>query len=334
MISEINREDERYWGPVIRTADRMRLEGCINALTKEGLCLSLQCQSEALLDHYVRLMLTKMRDSAAQHQVEVYFPANTESLLDRFNAVLADQTLGDATRNPRDELPVRVWVVHDAQKVPEAEMQLLARLIQNFPGARIRALLLFHGIQADPSTLAAFGRKLLRWDIDLPSPEQAADAMESAAAEGRQAAMTQLLRRIGRLPQETTSLSLGEEAQLEREETETRRIKQTPTAGVANALRQLKRLREALQGMQQVKANFYATRTPGAQKVIWGAGLALVLSLLLMVWLQPHAFTGHKNRPSPVAPDSPAPPPEEKKSGPEQKQGRVGILKGQEQFRS
>lgn len=333
MMNDPIREDEKYWGPVLRTADRMRIEGCINALTREGLSLALQCQSEALLDHYVRLMLTRLREATAMHQVDVYFPANTESLLDRFNAVLSDQSLGDATRNPSDELPVRVWVVHDAQKVPEAEMQLLARLIQNFPGARIRALLLFHGGQADPDTLASFGRKLLRWEIDLPTPEQAADALESAAGEGRQAPMTQLLRRIGRLPQETTSLSLGQEAELERKEANWRSMDRSPNE-LASSTQLFSRFREALQGIQHVKANWSAARSPASKKLIGGAVLALGLSVLLMVWLQPKSFSPARS-PAPVpAPVTPEVAPEDKKSNPAQKQGRVGVVRSPETSRS
>lgn len=333
MMNDQMREDEKYWGPVLRTADRMRLEGCINALTREGLSLALQCPSEALLDHYVRLMLTRLRGATAMHQIDVYFPANTESLLDRFNAVLADQSLGDATRNPSDEMPVRVWVVHDAQKIPEAEMQLLARLIQNFPGARIRVLLLFHGGQADAATLSSFGRKLLRWEIDLPTLEQAADALESAADEGRQALMSQLLRRIGRMPQETTSLSLGQEAELERKEANWRSMDRSAPE-LLNSSKLIHRLRESLRGMKHVRAKWPDPRSPASKKLIWGTVLALGLSVLLMVWLQPKSFSPARVPVPAPATIKPEASPEEKKSGPEPKQGRVGVVRSTETSRS
>ena len=74
-----------------RTADRMRLEGCVNAVAHEGLSLALSCTQEALLDHYVQQLLTQLRQSAPEHRIEVYFPANTESLIARFNDALASQ---------------------------------------------------------------------------------------------------------------------------------------------------------------------------------------------------------------------------------------------------
>jgi hypothetical protein len=192
--------------------------------------------------------------------------------------------------------------------------------------------LLFHGGQADAAALSSFGRKLLRWEIDLPTPEQAADALESAAEEGRQALMSQLLRRIGRLPQETTSLSLGQEAELERKEANWRTMdRSTPELLTSSKL--IHRLRESLQGMKHVRAKWSDTRSPASKKLIWGMVLALGLSVLLMVWLQPKSF-------SPARPPAPAPAitpevtPEEKKSGPEPKQGRVGVVRSTETSRS
>ena len=189
MNITIQADHPPFMGPVLRTSDRMRLEGCVNALTQENLCLSLHCGHEVLLDHYVRLLLTHLRMHSESHQVEVYFPANTESLLERFNAAIVDQSISDATRHPRDGQHVRVWVVHDAQKVSESELQLLARLIHNFPGSRIRALLLFHGPSEEPEALQAFGRKLLRWHIDMPTPEQAQalQALQEPSAQARTA---------------------------------------------------------------------------------------------------------------------------------------------------
>ena len=334
MNIEINLDNSRPLGPVLRTADRMRLEGCVNALTLEGLSLSLHCPHEALLDHYVRLMLTKVREAPESHQVEVYFPANTESLLERFNAALSDQSISDATRTPRDTQTVRVWVVHDAQKVSEPEMQLLARLIHNFPGSRIRALLLFHGSEIEPNALQAFGRKLLRWHIDLPSQEQATDALEMAEAEGRQAQMSQLLRRIGCLPKAdaATPLSLGLEAHQQRLEEARLYEREVGLARYGAKLRQLVKVlieaaRQAPQGLRQFKPQRQPVTAPAVKKLAVGGGLAVVLSLALMAWVQPRAFVGQKASPAVAQPpEAPAQPEPAVDSSPK-KQGPVGMIR-------
>lgn len=183
-----------------RSADRMRVEGCVNAIAQEGLSLVLSSSHEALLDHYVAMLLTRLRQQAPEHRLEVYFPANTESLIARFNEALAAQSVQDAVKPGAPGSGAQIWIVHDAQKLPDHEMQLLARLIQNFPGANIRTLLIMNG-QSEREALAALGRKVLRWDIEPPTAEQAEAALEQARQDGRFNAVSQLLRRMGRLPE-------------------------------------------------------------------------------------------------------------------------------------
>ena len=183
-----------------RAADRMRVEGCVNAIAQEGLNLVLSSSHEALLDHYVAMLLTRLRQQAPEHRLEVYFPTNTESLIARFNEALAAQSVKDAVKPGSPGHGVQIWIVHDAQNLPDHEMQLLARLIQNFPGANIRTLLIMNG-HSEREALAALGRKVLRWDIEAPTSEQAEAALEQARQDGRFNAVSQLLRRMGRLPE-------------------------------------------------------------------------------------------------------------------------------------
>ncbi|PUE51336.1 SPOR domain-containing protein [Limnohabitans sp. 2KL-51] len=181
---------------VFRSADRMRIAGCANAVAREGLSLALFCEHEALLDHYLNLMLAQLRQHAPEHSIEVYFPANTDSLLARFNEVLAQQSVQQATRAATAAEGAQIWIVHDAHTLPESEVQLLARLIQNFPGANIRAILLMSGAKRQNITLSSFGRKLLRWDIEAPNSEQVQAALELASSEGRSGPLIQMLKRM------------------------------------------------------------------------------------------------------------------------------------------
>jgi hypothetical protein len=181
---------------VFRSADRMRIDGCTNAIAREGLSLALQCEHEALMDHYLGLLLARLRQQAPEHSIEVYFPTNADALLARFNEALARQSVAQATQTPEAYSQAQIWVVHDAQALPESEIQLLARLIQNFPGANIRAILLMTGTRGSHHSLASFGRKILRWEIEAPNAEQSQAALELARAEGRITPVQQLLRRI------------------------------------------------------------------------------------------------------------------------------------------
>jgi hypothetical protein len=62
-----------------RPADRLRLEGCVAALTQEGRSLALSSEHEAALDHYAKLLTERLRRAAPKSQVETYFPASTDA---------------------------------------------------------------------------------------------------------------------------------------------------------------------------------------------------------------------------------------------------------------
>lgn len=289
---------------VFRAADRMRIEGCANAIAREGLNLALFCPFEALLDHYSGLLLQRLRQQAPEHSIEVYFPANTDSLLGRFNEVLARQSVQQATKVPAATEHTQIWVVHDAQKLPESEIQLLARLIQNFPGANIRAILLMSGHEAAKIPLPAFGRKILRWDIEVPTDEQAQAALEQAQHSGHFTAVHQLLQRIQRKPLAAAPLLASAESNASA-------ASSTPPGQQApQALPAVQRLhtfqQHGAKSLQNLRKSLQSLGTsPGwirqHAKLSMAIAAALIASTLIMLWLQPEAFglKSLKNTPPP-----------------------------------
>jgi hypothetical protein len=263
-----------------RAADRMRVEGCVNAVAREGLNLVLSSGHEALLDHYVALLLNRLREQAPQHRLEIYFPANTESLIARFNEALGEQSVKQALSTEETASSARIWIVHDAQKLPDHEMQLLARLIQNFPGANIRAILIMSG-QGDRESLAALGRKVLKWDIEAPTPEQAEIALEQARQDGRFTAVSQLLRRMGKLP-----VQAQDPATLAPPETTLQAAPDSPAPMVSHGLQKLMRkLPEAFARLVPAISRLQAVLNKRSRVIVVGV-LALVLSVLAVFWLQ------------------------------------------------
>lgn len=290
---------------VFRAADRMRIDGCANAVAHEGLSLALYCPFEALLDHYVNLLLARLRQQAPDHRIEVYFPANTDSLLGRFNEVLASQSLNQAVKAPSTTHQAQIWLVHDAQTLPESEIQLLARLIQNFPGANIRAILLMSGhANAQKSPLSAFGRKILRWDIEAPTEDQAQAALDLARHEGHFHAVQQLVQRIQRqqrppeldVPFQAPVLSSGQPS-TEADKPSTSSLQnqintfqQRGAAAVRSWQQAGQRLRRAPQWLRH------------NSKLALGIAFALVMSTLMMLWIQPEAFGLKSAKPVAAAP--------------------------------
>lgn len=313
MNIRIDSQEPRLNEHFFRTADRMRVEGCVNAVAQEGLSLALSCVHEVLLDHYAQILLQRLRSSTPDIAIDVYFPTNTESLISRFNEALASQSVRQATRNSHEVSRPQIWLVHDAQQLPEQELQLLARLIQNFPGANIRAILLMVGPPPEPQALSAFGRKLLRWDIDIPTDEQAQDALEIARHHGQGEAMALLLRRMGKL--RPAAPAWLDESPMSANEARppvapgaaaavpaAQAPASAPDRRWARPLMQLaERLRpQALAGAltQRPAITLQALRQRGP--VVGAAVGALALSVLIMMWLQPAAFglKGHKRAPA------------------------------------
>ena len=179
-----------------RPADRLRLEGCVAALTQEGRSLALSSEHEAALDHYGKLLTERLRRAAPRSQVETYFPVSTDALVDRFNEVLAGQTMKEAMTEGMGQVPERIWVVHDAGALAEHELQLLARLVSNFPGANIRTVLLLGPALRSRKAFESLGRRFVRWDIEAPTPEQAQAMLSQARIEGCESLVTVLLRHL------------------------------------------------------------------------------------------------------------------------------------------
>ncbi len=307
MNIQIHPETTALNSCVFRAADRMRIDGCANAVAHEGLSLALYCPFEALLDHYMNLLLVRIRQQAPEHRIEVYFPANTDSLLGRFNEVLASQSLNQAVKAHASVNQAQIWIVHDAQTLPESEIQLLARLIQNFPGANIRAVLLMSG-QSNPqkSPLSAFGRKILRWDIEAPTEEQAQAALDQARHDGNLNAVQPLVQRIQRQqrPQGDSPLDAPE-------------LLASPAAESASqsATKPNAKLQQRLHAFQQHGASALQSwrgSGPGLQsagawlrqnhKLAMGIAAALSLSTLMMLWIQPEAFGLKAAQPKVAAP--------------------------------
>ncbi len=181
---------------LFRVADRMRLEGYVSALVQDNMSLSLVSGFDAILDHYGKLLVARLREAAPHIGLEVCFPASADALITRFNEVLQDYSIEDAMGAKFHNAPPKIWIVHDAGALPDNEIQLLARLVQHFPGANIRVVMLFNASSQKQKLLAAFGRRILSWDIEPPTPEQAEVLLEQARAQGREGVVGALLRQI------------------------------------------------------------------------------------------------------------------------------------------
>ncbi len=181
---------------LFRAADMLRLEGVVAAVTQDGMSLALLSRHEAILDHYGKILVERLRAVAPEIGIEIYFPASAEALLARFNAALGDYTVQQAMEANVPMAPPKIWIVHDASALPDHEIQLLARLVQHFPGANIRVVMLLPQGSKKQKLLISFGRRILNWEIDPPTPEQADIMLAQAQVQGGEGAVRALLQKI------------------------------------------------------------------------------------------------------------------------------------------
>ena len=189
-----------------RLADRLQIDACLQAIEQDGKSVILHSVSPGLLDHYSQILVQRLRQRMPQTPTEIFFPTHTEALIERFNGLLENVSIDDATQTGEPRPPQKLWVVHDASALPEHELKLLIRLLQHLPGARVSAVLILNGQATALRNLDPQGRRLLRWEIEPPSPEQIEQTVQEARQMGREFAALELIARLQ--PAQATAGSL------------------------------------------------------------------------------------------------------------------------------
>ena len=185
-------------GIFLRTADRRRFDYVMQAVQQQSLSLSLSSSHDGVLDHYGRIVINKLR-KMPDLQIEVFLPQNTEALLDRFNQILGGLSLEDARNGDNSPAPRRVLIAHDAKAISARDLQLLARLVQDFPGANVSLILLMDrtGIAQHEKNLDNFGQRLLRWPLEQPTRAEGESLLQVARAMGFEVEVKKVLAATG-----------------------------------------------------------------------------------------------------------------------------------------
>lgn len=195
----------------LRPSDEARLNHLVNAIAEDSSSVALVSESDALLDHYGRILADALRYTA-KLAVEIYSPDSTDALIDRFNRILASMSVSEALKPQGSTAPARVLLVYDGRATGIREMQLLARLLKDFPGANTRVALLLHAHPEAGKKVEAFGKRMIRWDVHGPTADEAKALRERAHAEGQLPEAEALLTYIG--SQDEASRTLQETLQV------------------------------------------------------------------------------------------------------------------------
>ena len=181
-----------------RPFDKARLDRLTDAIVQEKLSAALVSESEGLLDHYGRILVQRLRERNGIN-VEVYYPNSTEALITRFNKILENISVDAATKTLDSNAPQRVLVAFDSHATGLREVQLMARLVRDFPGANTRIILLLDKRSSTQveKKIEAFGNKIVRWDISTPTQREASVLLSESELTGMEPEVRQALENVG-----------------------------------------------------------------------------------------------------------------------------------------
>ena len=180
-----------------RAEDIQFANGIADAIADDLTSLELIGTSAAAINHYGRLLLKRLR----QHpniELEAYLPTGVESLVDQFNVALSSISMADATRGPNPDRPVKVFISSEISAGNARDGRMLARLVNNFPGANIK-LIWVHQEAAEPEREEAIefaSKNAARWYVLTPTRAQAACILADAQKAGIENQARQLLDKI------------------------------------------------------------------------------------------------------------------------------------------
>lgn len=179
-MSDVRFDAEGFF---LTAIDQARYQRVLDTLAEQGRSVALLSSSGAMVEHYGQRLLQTLR-ARPDVLLETYTPGGAESLISRLNQLLeplsVDQARGGELGG-EEGAPLRVFAIHDLEELEGDEAALLARMVQDLPGARLALLILAYRRRRLPPVLEeSFRRGLRSWSIPVPD-DAALEAFEAEA---------------------------------------------------------------------------------------------------------------------------------------------------------
>jgi len=188
-----------------RMTDRLQMESCAMAVVKDGKSVVISSKTTELIDHFGAAFIRRLKRALPDTPIEVFMPPDTEAMLDRFNKLLTTIKLDEATQPRGGQLPEKIWVVHDANALATHELDLFTRLILQFPGAGIGAVLMFASESAQADKLSTQNKQFVSWALELPTPEQKLSAIQQARKNGNEEMAVEFFNKLAKASTKKTT---------------------------------------------------------------------------------------------------------------------------------
>jgi glucan-binding YG repeat protein len=150
--------------------DRLRFEILLKSLTEGSINLAVLSDHDMVLDYYGSLFEERLRAKGESH-IEWCSSTNSEKLVQKFNEILSEISLDQALEKDKKHAPRRFLLFRDSVLMQDFELQLLARLVNGFPAGNISIILLINSAGNYQRKVEAFGKNLLKWEVETEAGE-------------------------------------------------------------------------------------------------------------------------------------------------------------------
>ena len=180
-MSDVRFDAEGFF---LSAVDQARYQRMMDSLVLQRRSIALLSSSGALVEHYGQRLLRSLR-SRPDVALETYTPGSPEALMGRLNQLLEPLSVDQARGSDEPGGPLRIFALHELEGLDPDEATLLARMVQDLPGARIALLILGYRRRRLPEVLEeSFRRGLRSWSIPVPSEENLEAFEADADAQG------------------------------------------------------------------------------------------------------------------------------------------------------
>lgn len=155
--------------------ERSAMQVLVERVSIDRASLALLGPDTSLVDDFGRRLVQVLRQEA-NLEVVVLFDVAEDKLLARINQRLAPLSLNEARSAEKIEQPPQVWVLQVQGESHLNQVQMLTRLIRDFPAANLSLILLSSPKISDAFLESALGRFYVQWRLT----DAEVDAMVSA----------------------------------------------------------------------------------------------------------------------------------------------------------
>jgi septal ring-binding cell division protein DamX len=151
-------------------SNRLRFETLLNSLSEGCINLAVLSDQDRVLDDYSRLFEERLRAKGESH-IEWCSSISSERLVQKFNEILSEIALDQASKEDKQHAPRRFLLFRDSILIQDFELQLLARLVNGCRAGNIRVILFINSAGNYTRKIDAFGNNLLKWEVETETDE-------------------------------------------------------------------------------------------------------------------------------------------------------------------